>query len=430
MPVSEAESKVCRSIVERRDRLLDDLQRLVALPTGGGDYGRVRSDVEQTRDLLTTRFAALGARTTMHPGDERPAWIYSGSSRSDHARQIPPTSVSSRLEREPGSPRVLIAGHLDTVHDPGGPFRELTIDEASGRAAGPGCIDMKGGLVIVAHALEVLEELGIGCNWSVLLNADEETGSYHSERAIREAARDHDIGIAVEPATEQNALVVERGGSGQFMFEVSGRSAHVGREFWSGVSAVNTLAGVIGDVASLSSREKDGSVFNIGPVEGGSATNAVPDRALAWGNVRFWTRDAAERAESALREIAERRSRPGLPRVEVRTSFVRAPKPREAGSDRFAALIRLAADDLGHELPIARTGGVCDGNILQHAGLPTMDTLGVRGAKMHTVEEWIELDALVSRCQLLALVLARLAAGGLERVKDQSVHQLFKELDT
>lgn len=73
---------------------------------------------------------------------------------------------------------------------------------------------------------------------------------------------------------------------------------------------------------------------------------------------------------------------------------------------------RAVAEDLGQQLPFKSTGGVCDGNIMQDAGLPTIDTLGVRGGGLHTPDEWIELDSLVERCQLLAVLIHRLCNGG------------------
>ncbi|MFU8829706.1 MAG: hypothetical protein ACNA8P_09770, partial [Phycisphaerales bacterium] len=66
------------------------------------------------------------------------------------------------------------------------------------------------------------------------------------------------------------------------------------------------------------------------------------------------------------------------------------------------------AESLGQKLPFASTGGVCDGNIMQDAGLPTIDTLGVRGGDLHQTSEWIELRSLVERSQLFACLLLRL----------------------
>ncbi|QKK09007.1 MAG: M20/M25/M40 family metallo-hydrolase [Planctomycetota bacterium] len=119
----------------------------------------------------------------MVPGDSAPDWLYG----RDPGAAAPPTAVCGRLRE--GLPRVLIAGHLDTVHDPAGDFRELTIAPDGKTALGPGCVDMKGGLVIAVAALECLEEAGIGCGWSFLMNSDEETGSYHSDAALASAAR-------------------------------------------------------------------------------------------------------------------------------------------------------------------------------------------------------------------------------------------------
>jgi glutamate carboxypeptidase len=48
---------------------------------------------------------------------------------------------------------------------------------------------------------------------------------------------------------------------------------------------------------------------------------------------------------------------------------------------------------------------------MQASGLPTIDTVGVRGGGLHTREEWIELASLVERCQLLAVLVSRVARG-------------------
>lgn len=63
-------------------------------------------------------------------------------------------------------------------------------------------------------------------------------------------------------------------------------------------------------------------------------------------------------------------------------------------------------------MAVQQDGGVCEGNNLQAAGLATIDTLGVRGGGGHMPTEWIELASLVERCQLLAVLMARLSMQG------------------
>ena len=67
---------------------------------------------------------------------------------------------------------------------------------------------MKGGLVIAVAALEALEACGVPANWTFTLNSDEETGTYHSEQALRDEAAAHDYGIALEPALADGSLAI------------------------------------------------------------------------------------------------------------------------------------------------------------------------------------------------------------------------------
>lgn len=400
MSLHEHERKLVEAIEARRGALLEDLRLHVGIPTGGFN----EEGIERTREILVGRLEALGATTTHVDGDPKPEWLLGGGA----GAYIPRTSVCERLNgAETG--RVLIAGHMDTVHDPRGAFRELTVAANGKTAVGPGCVDMKGGLVIAVAALEALHDLGIPANWTFTLNADEETGTYHSHRALEAEAGKHDFGLALEPALPGGELVVERMGAGQFMIETRGRSAHVGRAFTEGISAVTKMGECLVKVGAMPDPE-DGKILSIGPLEGGVATNAVPDRARAWGNVRFTDNGKADEIGAMLDALQT--SSEELPGVIVRRSFNRPAKPMTAAVESLALMARGVAEDLGQKLPFAKTGGVCDGNILQHAGLATIDTVGVRGGGLHTPDEWIELESLVERCQLLAVLIARLSAGG------------------
>ncbi len=292
---------------------------------------------------------------------------------------------------------------------------------ADGKTAnGPGVVDMKGGILTTLNALEVLYELGAEVPWTLLLTSDEETGSYCSEHVIREQAAQHDIGLATEPALPGGELAIERMGSGQFRIETTGRSAHVGRNFTDGVSAVTALAEAIIKVSKMPDPER-GRILSVGPLEGSAATNAVPDHALAWGNARFPTKEAGEEIIAMLKTLEhEADLDSGVAGVRLDHSFQRSAKPLTDGTHRLALIARAAAESIGQQLPFAKTGGVCDGNILQDAGLPAIDTLGVRGGGLHTPDEWIEVRSLVERAQLMGVLLSRLGATGL-RAKSATV---------
>jgi glutamate carboxypeptidase len=397
------------ALARRADRMYGEIAEAVAIPTGGAH----QPGLDELRGRFCERLARLGATVTLHAGDPRPEWLTLPHERGGEASAVavPPVAIASRIDRGSAAsgPRVLLAGHIDTVHDPFGPFQTLTRESAT-IARGPGAVDMKGGIILAMNALEVLEERGVALRFSFLLNSDEETGSFHSARTIEDAGRVHDLGIALEPAGEGGSLIVERMGSGHFRIDCTGRTAHAGRDFTKGISAVVALAKTI-VATSEASDPAAGRIVNVGPLEGGLVSNAVPASASAWGNVRF--ADPAAMNELARRFAALNTAANELPGVAIRTAFARPAKPMTPAVEAFARGVREVAEQLGQKLPFGKTGGVCDGNILQSVGLPTLDTLGIRGGNLHRLDEYIEIPSIVERAQLLALVLKRIAEGAI-----------------
>jgi glutamate carboxypeptidase len=55
---------------------------------------------------------------------------------------------------------------------------------------------------------------------------------------------------------------------------------------------------------------------------------------------------------------------------------------------------------------------VCDGNNIAACGVPVVDTMGVRGGKIHSSEEFLIVESLPERAGLSALTILRLAGGG------------------
>lgn len=419
------EERLCAAIAARRTALYEELATHVAIPTGTGHA----VGIQEYRGLLLERLAALGAVVEMVPGADRPQWLE--LPRFRHAAEgrgaeededegddlgAPSTALATRTV-DGVAPSILIAGHVDTVHDPYGAFRHLERSSDGVTAVGPGAADMKGGILIALTALEALAENGIDLPWTVLLNADEEMGSFHSATALREAASRHRIGLALEPAMPDGSLVVGRMGTGQFRITVKGRAAHVGRDFARGVSAVHAMAHVITRLESMIDLER-GAIVNVGPLVGGPVTNAVADHAACWGNVRFADESIQRELDDRFAALAtaapdesdssDAAQDAPLPRVIVEKAFNRPAKPMTPAVESLALAARGVAEDLGQRLPFATTGGVCDGNILQAAGLPTIDTLGVRGGNLHRTDEFIEIASLVERAQLFAVLMARL----------------------
>ena len=73
-----------------------------------------------------------------------------------------------------------------------------------------------------------------------------------------------------------------------------------------------------------------------------------------------------------------------------------------------------ALELLGQDIVFKPSGGVCEGNNLHAAGLPNIDTLGVRGGDIHSEAEFAWPESFVERAQLSTLILAKVASGEID----------------
>ena len=298
--------------------------------------------------------------------------------------------------------RMLLCVHLDTVHAhwPG-----ATWTEAGSRVVGPGVADMKGGVLVVLLALRALRTAGVDdLSWTVVATTDEETGSWASRDALAALAPGHAAAFIPEPAMPDGSVVVQRPGSARVGIDVFGRAAHAGRDAANGISAVTALCEAVAAAARLADPPR--RIVNMARLVGGEATNIVPDRASAEGNIR-WQSEVDGRVLMAGLRALGRGGPDDLPHVVV---DIRVNRPVKERSDAVEALVRCmqdAAGVLGLQVGAGFTGGVSDGNIVQAAGVPTIDGMGVRGGNLHRSDEFAELGSLGERAALLALTMLR-----------------------
>jgi glutamate carboxypeptidase len=95
--------------------------------------------------------------------------------------------------------------------------------------------------------------------------------------------------------------------------------------------------------------------------------------------------------------------------IEVSGGFGRPPKPLTRDAEALFNLVKQAGADLGQTIAWQPSGGVCDGNNIAACGVPVVDTMGVRGGKIHSAEEYLIVDSLKERAALSALTILRLA---------------------
>jgi glutamate carboxypeptidase len=306
--------------------------------------------------------------------------------------------------------QLLLTGHMDTVFGIDHEFQTTRWLE-DGVLNGPGVADMKGGIAIMLAALKAVEQSpNAAClGYEVVINSDEEVGSLGSATLLAQAARGKRAALTYEPAAlPDGTLAGARPGSGNFTLVVRGKSAHAGRNPEDGRNALLAAA----DLAlRLASAKRPGLSVNPSRIEGGSPSNVVPDLAILRVNLRPATPEdeacAATMIDDAVRLVAAEHDVV----IEVSGGFGRPPKPLTTEAEALFNLVKRAGADLGQPIAWQPSGGVCDGNNIAACGVPVVDTMGVRGGKIHSMEEFLIVESLKERAALSALTILRLAAG-------------------
>ncbi len=359
--------------------------------------------LERMAGALAEAFSALPGELRFEPAAAVESVDEAGRTFAiEHGRHL-------RLTVRPQAPvQLLFTGHMDTVFAADHAFQE-TRWLGEGVLNGPGVADMKGGIAVMLAALAAVERTAGAARlgYDVVINSDEEVGSLSSADLLARVARGKRAALTYEPAAlPDGTLAGARPGSGNYGIVVRGKSAHAGRNPEDGRNALLAAA----DLAlRLDALKREGLTVNPSRIEGGSPSNVVPDLAVLRVNLRPRTPtieaeakrqiDAAVAAVAAERDVA----------IELHGGFGRPPKPLTADAEELFTLVKSAGADLGQTIAWQTSGGVCDGNNIAACGVPVVDTMGVRGGKIHSMEEFLVVDSLKERAALSAVTILRLA---------------------
>lgn len=308
-----------------------------------------------------------------------------------------------------GHAPIALIGHHDTVFPPG-TFDGYKRD--GDLARGPGVLDMKGGLVVVAWALKALSRVGAleelpGVRLVVV--SDEEVGSPEGQKVIRDAIWGASGALVFEAGRKHDQIITRRKGTGALSALARGKAAHAGNAHQEGANALWALAKFIDRAQSLTDYAR-GITVNVGKVTGGTSKNTVPDRAEAMLDFRFETRADGEWLVDALRAAAaEAAACVQGTSIEVSGGIARLPLERTPGSADLMTRYGNAANASGlGNTEAALVGGGSDASTAFAMGIPSIDGLGPRGIGFHTSNEQIEIATLVTKAQALARFLASL----------------------
>eukprot|EP01035_Chromulina_nebulosa_P007080 gene7080-9535_t len=143
----------------------------------------------------------------------------------------------------------------------------------------------------------------------------------------------------------------------------------------------------------------DDCTFSVGIVHGGKWVNCVASNCT--GEALSMAKRQADLDAGVERMMALNGTANDVT-FKVTRGVTRPVWEPNAGTMALYEKARAIASGLGIDLTHDSAGGGSDGNFTGAMGIATLDGLGVVGADMHTLGEYIEIESLVTRGRLMA----------------------------
>ncbi len=410
--LSALEARITRAVDAHNPAALALLERLVNINSGTQNFAGVR----QVGVILRAHLDSLGFTTR---------WVDGASfNRAGHLV----------AEHRATGPKILLIGHLDTVFEPGSPFQKFVrLNDST--ATGPGVIDMKGGDVIIVHALRALHDAGAlaSMNVTVVFDGDEEEAGRpvsEARRALVDAAKGADFALGFEDgAGDPGSAVISRRGATSWTLKTGGKPGHASQIFHDdmGAGATFEAARILHEFYTTLSREPL-LAFSPGLILGGSQLtidstgtegtaagkgNVISREVIVTGDMRTISPEQLERTEKAMRAIAARH----LPLTTAEITFDENGYPPMAPSDgnkRLLAIFDRASLDIGSGPVVAvdpSRAGAADIAFIAAMVPLKIDGIGLSGHDDHSDQETADLRMLPVQTKRAALVLYRLSRG-------------------
>ena len=193
--------------------------------------------------------------------------------------------------------------------------------------------------------------------------------------------------------------------SNELVFKVYGLESHAGVAPEDGISAIKIAAEAIS--AMRLGRIDEETTANIGIIEGGKATNIIPNYVYLKGETRSRNEDkltaqtehmvecfedAAAKYEVTVAGITTK----GRAEVTVEREYSSMDVP---DSSHVVQLVIQAAKRMGLDVKTMASGGGCDDNVFNRRGIECAN-LGTGMRAIHTVKEWLDVKDMYAAAEM------------------------------
>lgn len=353
----------------QRERMIQEFQELARLRSA------TRCE-RQLADVLKARLAALGLEVV-----EDCAGIAIGGDCGN---------LIANLRGSAAGPTILLSAHMDTVEPSAGiqPLRDGEVFRSAGDTVLGA--DDKAGIVAILEALRVLKEKHLPHPPIQVIFSIAEEGGLNGIRHLDRTLLRADLGYIFDGEGEPGWITTAAPGQDRLQVVVHGRAAHAGLAPELGVNAI--LVAAEGLVAMPLGRIDGETTANVGMIQGGWATNIVPDQVELALEARSRDIGKLARQTGVMVESFQRAAAARGARAEVEVSRTYDSYRLDEGM-KVVRLAQQAAQHAGLNPRLVMTGGGSDANFLNQYGVPSA-VMGIGLGNPHTTEEFIPISSL------------------------------------
>jgi tripeptide aminopeptidase len=305
------------------------------------------------------------------------------------------------LDRQP----LFFCCHLDTV-EPGTGIKVVRRDDIF-TSLGNTILgsDDKSGIAALIEMIQVIREHNLPhVPMEFVFTTCEEVGLLGA-KALDPKHIQAEIGYALD-SSGMGRVIIGAPASNRLRIGIKGVAAHAGLHPERGISAIN-LAGQALSLAPFGRIDAE-STINFGTIQGGTASNIVPEQVFIEGEVRSHSsvrlEELTREVEQAFHTVIEQWHDPsgkvkGRPELDfqVEADF---PVMQLSREDEVIRQVKRAARTIDMELTLEVAGGGSDANIFNGYGLQTA-IIATGMTHVHSTDEQVSLEDMVELTRLL-----------------------------
>ncbi len=316
------------------------------------------------------------------------------------------TSAGNIIGKLPGTVAggepVLLCAHMDTVEPGAGvvPVLDNRVIKSSGDTILGA--DDKAGITAILEVLRVIRENNILHGGIEVAFTVWEEGGLLGAKNLDLGRLESKMGFVLDCDGPAGTIIVQAPSQDRISATVRGRAAHAGISPEEGINAIVVASRAI--AAMKLGRIDDETTANIGVITGGKAINIVPDAVTIKGETRSLTASKREAQTKSMVAALEETARANGATADVVVETI-YPDFKLGEKDRVVIIAARAARQLGINPRLVKTGGGSDANIFNNRGIAVAN-LGIAMQKVHTTDEYIRSEDLVSNARYLLEIIS------------------------